>query len=439
MARVEIDPDSVRIDELVCYERDVVEFFTELRDESRAEAAGRAISLGVIGLRTMGVAGHVEFVEREFLKLQGRFNDGLRTVQDALQQRITSTFDPDQAESVSARLSATISDANVASIDVVRQARGELEKLINDSFNPDLATSCIYRVGKLITDTRADLDRAFDPAYDGSHLARLVGLVDSYFGTDGALRDVIAAQLAPIKDELLAAVQGTRELIVGQAMAAVERDRSPASGYDFEDEVEDVLRRLARAYGDTVERVGAVSGETGRSKQGDFVVQVPGGQRFVVEAKKRATPLALRGDRGLLAVLDGSMLNRTAAFAIAVARDEHTFAKEAGAFCDYDGNKVLCRFGEGGDLLQAAYRWARASLLAATAADAGVDTAAIAAGIDEARKALREISRIEAKAKAIAQGADEIKGIVSFQLRRMHNALDEAAARLADLPAQAAS
>jgi hypothetical protein len=439
MTWVEITTDSVRIDELETRDPDVVDFFTELRDDSRADLADRAVSLGVVGLRAMGVAGHVELVEREFLKLQGRFDEGLRTVQDSLQQRITSTFDPDQAESVSARLSATISDANHAATDVVREARGELEKLISDSFNPDLATSCIYRIGKLIADTRAELDRAFDPAYQGSHLARLVELVNSYFGTDGALRELIAAQVTPVRDEVLAAIQGMRDAVVGQAVAAAERDRSPASGIDFEDEVEDVLCGLARAYGDTVERVGNQAGDTGRSKRGDFVVQLASGHRFVVEAKKRATPLPLRGDRGLLAVLDDSMLNRAASFAIVVAKDESAFATEVGAFGDYDGDKVLCRIGERGELLQAAYRWARASLLAASAADAGIDTAAVSAGIEEARRALREVARIEGKAKAIAQGADDIKSIVAFQVRRLHTALDEAAAGLTHDAARVAS
>lgn len=62
-------------------------------------------------------------------------------------------------------------------------------------------------------------------------------LVDSYFGQDGTVAELVAAQVAPVKTEVLQALQGVRELIVGQAMAADERQRSPASGLDFEDEV----------------------------------------------------------------------------------------------------------------------------------------------------------------------------------------------------------
>ncbi len=242
-----------------------------------------------------------------------------------------------------------------------------------------------------------------------------------------------------MKDELLKALQGIRDLIVGQAMAAEERHRSPVSGLDFEDEVEAVLCRLARGYGDTVQRVGTQIGDSGRSKRGDFVVQLPTGSRFVVEAKKRSTPVPLRGDRGLIAMLDESMVNRAAGFAIAVAKDGSALTKEVGAFNDYDSNKVLCRFGDGGELLEVAYRWARTTLVASVARQEGVDIDVIDAAIDEARRAVRELARIKAKAKSIAHNADEIQSLLGFQLRRINAALDDATTRLSDGNARAAS
>jgi len=125
------------------------------------------------------------------------------------------------------------------------------------------------------------------------------------------------------------------------------------------------------------------------------------------------------------------MLNRGAVFAVAVAKERTAFAKEVGVFNDYDDNKMLCRLGDDSELLEAAYRWARAAVLAGVAANDGIDVSVIAAAIDEARKALRETARIEGKAKAIAHGADEIRSLVTFQVRRMKTALDDAAAGLA--------
>ena len=180
------------------------------------------------------------------------------------------------------------------------------------------------------------------------------GVVGFFAGTAEESRPELVCQALAV---------GVTGLIAGQAAAAGERDRSPASGPDFEDEVEAVLCRLASAYGDTVDRVGTQPGDSGRSEQGDFVVQLPDGSRFVVEAKKRTARLPLRGDRGLLAMLQGSMVNRAAGFAIAVAPDSAAFAREVGFFNEYDGDKVVCQFGAAGELLEAAYRWARTFLL----------------------------------------------------------------------------
>ncbi|MDI3315942.1 MAG: hypothetical protein QJR12_17220 [Mycobacterium sp.] len=439
MPEIYLTATSLCIEHLECTDPEVLDFFSDVPDGSRAGLACRVLALGVTGLRVMGVAGQVEVVEREFLKLSQRFDAALGAVESDLLKRVHATFDPDHAESVSARLSASIEQAHGAASNVVAQARVELAKLIGDSFNPDLATSCVYRIAKLVADTQSQLDRAFDPAYEGSHLSKLAKMVESYFGADGTLSALVAAQVAPAKSEFLQALQGVRELIVGRAMAAEERHHSPASGLDFEDEVEEVLCRLANAYGDTVERVGTQAGDTGRSKRGDFIVQLPDGSRFVVEAKKRSTALPLRGDRGVLAMLDESMVNRGATFAVAVAKDHNAFAKEVGAFNDYDANKVLCRFGDGGELLEVAYRWARTALKLGVASDAGVDVSIVANAIDEARHALRELARIEAKAKSIAQGADEIQSLLRLQVRRMNNALDEATAGLVDHEGQAAS
>ena len=86
-------------------------------------------------------------------------------------------------------------------------------------------------------------------------------------------------------------------------------------------------------------------------------MQVAHGPRFVVEAKDHSSPLTLRGDRGILVALQASMINRNAQFAIAVVQAERAFPKEVGAFNDCEQDKILCRLGDVGELLEAAYRW----------------------------------------------------------------------------------
>jgi hypothetical protein len=136
-----------------------------------------------------------------------------------------------------------------------------------------------------------------------------------------------------------------------------------------------------------------------------------------------SNPVTLRGDWVILAALDDSMVNRHADFAIAVMKGEEGFPKEVGAFNDYEENKILCPFGPDGELLEIAYRWARTMLLAGE--DRGIDVATVEEGIEEARAALRELGKInaKAKAKAITKAAGEIEGIAAPPLAQVLDAL----------------
>jgi len=428
VVKVNVFDDRVLFENLESRDPEVVAFFAEMPLQTIDEVAVRALTVGVVGLKAMGVAGRMELIEKEFMKLSHEFSASLAVVEKTLTERVDSTFDPSRAESVSARLSTTIQAANKSTSATIEDARVQLQRLIGEAFNPELTTSCVFQIVKQLAETRQQLDRAFDPAVEGSYLARLTSEVSEYFGDDGKIAGVVAAQVAPIRKELVEALQGLRDALVGQAAAAQVRRLTPMSGGDFEDEVEELLRHLARRYGDTVERLGAQAGDSGKARCGDFVVHLREGGQFVVEAKDYSNPLPLRGDRGILSLLRASMVNRSAGFAIGVMKDCSGFPKEVGAFNDYDGDKVLCIFGEGGQLLEAAYRWARTSLLANLAAKRGLDLGAVEAGIDEARRALRELGRIEGKAKSIAKTADEIQGLVTFQARRASQALDMAGA-----------
>ncbi len=78
---VEVHEDKVVLRAVECREGDVVAYFADNPPETRAEVAGRAVAIGVAGLRAMGVAGHVELVEREFTKLTHQFGQTLATTE----------------------------------------------------------------------------------------------------------------------------------------------------------------------------------------------------------------------------------------------------------------------------------------------------------------------------------------------------------------------
>lgn len=421
---ISVDKGRVQIQALEVIDPDVAEFFNEAPVETHGQLAVRAFTLGVTGLRSVSVAAQAQVVEREFGKLKNNFASGLDEMEMRLLSQVDATFDPDRADSVSGKLSCLIAESYQGAAKALDEAKEEMGAIIDKTFDPDLTTSSVFRITALVNRIKDDLERCFDPAYEDGYLARISGTVDEYFGEDGLIGQVIQEHVAPVRDQVLSEVRELRDLVVAQSAVADLRRRSSHSGGDFEDEVEDALRACAQTYGDTVERVGETAGETGRSKKGDFVVQLAEGPRFTVEAKDRSKPVTLRGKNGILAALDDSMVNRNATFGIAVTKDSCGFPKEVGPLNSYDSDKILCCYEDDGSFVQVAYRWARAALLTSTTRNVDVDT--VEAGLGTARTALREMNKIKGKADAILKGADEINAIVAWQVRKAVAALDEA-------------
>lgn len=131
-----VSEEGVVFENLESHDPEVVSFFTEMPVESLGDLAGRAMTVGVLGLRAMGTAGRMEIVEKEFLALSQRFASSLEGVERRLTDKVDRTFDPDRAESVSARLSHTIAQANRATTATIDDAKAQLQQLIGDLFNP---------------------------------------------------------------------------------------------------------------------------------------------------------------------------------------------------------------------------------------------------------------------------------------------------------------
>lgn len=105
MVAVRVSEQGVLFENLESHDPEVVGFFSEIPIESMGELARRAMTVGVLGLRAMSTAGRLEIVEKEFLTLSQRFTASLEDVERRLTEKVDRTFDPDRAESVSARLS----------------------------------------------------------------------------------------------------------------------------------------------------------------------------------------------------------------------------------------------------------------------------------------------------------------------------------------------
>jgi len=115
-------------------------------------------------------------------------------------------------------------------------------------------------------------------------------MLDSHLGENGRLIHLFdphadGTPIAKLRGDILDEVRVFRETMIKQEGAEEVMEVTPQSGFAYEDELWDQLQMLARIHGDDVDPTGTTTG-VGRSKKGDFVVEVDGnGPRFVIEAK----------------------------------------------------------------------------------------------------------------------------------------------------------
>jgi hypothetical protein len=214
---------------------------------------------------------------------------------------------------------------------------------------------------------RDQLGQYLDPDLPGSHSGRLLASLEGFFADGGSLQQRLELMLAPESGSHLAAalgavreeLAGLRDSLAQERGRRLESERGTAKGFEFEQSVDSVLRRLAEPIGAIVEHTGRTTGEVGAGLVGDHVIELCNGRRLVIEAKN-VQSLTLNGTGGILAELDRAMRNRRAEFAICVSARQ-AFPAEVGNFNLY-GNRLLVVDDGEGTLLSVAVRWAVSAL-----------------------------------------------------------------------------
>lgn len=272
------------------------------------------------------------------------------------------------------------------------------------------------------------LDDLFDPAQKDSAIGRIQSILDEHFGGDGAkfsrlldcteagsplakLRDVWDRDLNRITIQLSAL-----ELRLAEKEATLkEREKSPRKGFDFEEDLQLMLNRLAKPFGDSVTDV-STTATLGRSKKGDFLVQVnnsdTGGQDafIVIEAKRRGK--AVTGRTGILQEMEDAMASRKAQFAIAVFTDD-VCPGEVGQLRAYPNNRILCSIdpSDGDSLpLEVAYKLARTELCwQLRRGDTGIDRAKVTEVVKYAQEKLAQFSGLKKNATSLVNTATNLR------------------------------
>ena len=269
---------------------------------------------------------------------------------------------------------------------------------------------------------------------------RLPEMLEDHLGENGRLTDLFdphadGTPISKLRAEILDEVRDFRETMIKEEGAEEVRELTPLSGFAYEDELWEQLQMLARIHGDEVEPTGTTTG-VGRSKKGDFVVEVDGnGPCFVIEAKD--TPLTLPRIKG---ELEEAIPNRDAVFGVLLAKQKDHLPKKVGWFNEYEGNQLVAAVTDGGDdrlfdpLVRFVYSYARPRALAeASGGTADIDLPAVRAEIEglqgdlaEVTQIKRRCTRIEDLSDEIRSGADEMQRSVEDRTQRLRKMLQPA-------------
>ncbi len=380
-AVVAVGPDRLVVERLVIVDPTLAAFVAERPEADRPHVVERAMRIGLLALQDAGTTLDVDVVRHEFEKLLRNAEQTNEKAAAALEQTLRANF-ADGDGRLPRTLERFLGD------------RGQLRVFVNELFDESKRDSAIGRMRQL-------LGTYFDG--DASRLAQLLDPARPGAPLNGFRKEVA--------DGFTNVIARIEALQAASEARATERAKSTAKGTDFEDTLESMLADLARGAGDILDRTGTATGDTLRSKKGDFVLTINEAMtrgaevRIVVEAKDRA----ISGPK-IREELREARRNRTAAIAVAVFSPQH--APTGVAPFDLRGGDVYCVIDPDAPdhaTLEAAIRLAR--LLAVATLDdrdVEIDPAALSASLNGIREQLESIKGLKSQLTSIGNATKAV-------------------------------
>jgi hypothetical protein len=346
--------------------------------QSQAETVAKALEIGARLLESEGTAANVDYVkgelERQLGPLATQLGEMLSEGQEDFVERLSANFDPDRSGSVQQQLREMLLAA-------MEHQRGQLAKQFSaqDGANP-------------LADFKDGVVRAVKSSQEAQQVER---------HEDRKRIEALTAEIAAMRERL-----GAKQEL------EAEQDRGTAKGRPFEERVHQVIDEIARGRGDVAHHVGDVRAETG-GKKGDTVVEIgaaagPALGKIAFDPKNAASI----GRPKAWEVLNGSLEDRGADYAVLVVSSEEAVPPGTQSLVEYEGNKMIvavdCDEPER-IVLETAYCLARARALAVREDELALDALAMKEAIDQARRALESLKKARQSLTGMRKSADSME------------------------------
>jgi len=254
---------------------------------------------------------------------------------------------------------------------------------------------------------------------------RLIEIINEFFGEKGKFLELFSLELpnSPfnlIKNEFIQKVNDLslrlENYFSGKEAEERVKEKTHLKGYDYEDQLEVILNDIAEQFNDIVTPVQTIGTQT-RGKKGDFIIDISNNSnsrqlRLTIEAK--SGKMSITGKTGILQILDNSIKERNADFAIAAFRDidllPQTYHKSNGMFREYGNNKIICVANEDEWFpLKIAYKLARSRILMYQEKGNEVDSESISTKIASVINSLNTFNSIQTNLTQLIKNVESIK------------------------------
>lgn len=249
--------------------------------------------------------------------------------------------------------------------------------------------------------------------------------LNDFFGTDGNISKLLSLEVPDsplylIKNEFIDSIEKLslkfENYFAGKKAELIEKDKGPRKGYDYEDQLEVILNRITKPFGDIVIPTQySTTGTTG--KKGDFIIEINSDlkEKPIITIEAKAGRQSMSGKKSILKILDDSIKERRAGVAIAVLKNidliPATYRNSIGVFREYGKDKIICiANNEDWFSLDVAYKVARSRLLLNTDTICiDIDPEAIKSKIDSIINTMSQFKGIQGNLTVIVKNIENVK------------------------------
>ena len=351
-ANIQVKEGKLVVSNFETNEEEVVEILKEIKPEDLESRFKSSLRVGVTALKTVRTAERVSYIEKEFNKLDTKFNEALSATSDEISDKIDTIFWRKRRSSKH----------------VGKELWRRWQSERNNGKSPRGKRNFFRITRETFRQGWHYCQDIFDPLKEGTPLNKL--------------RKMLTEELSQLRTAV-GVKQGIEEM----------KQKSTKKGFEFEDACEEFLSKIVRIHmGDKLDRTSDTVGEVTNSKNGDFVIDVNGKpeNRIVVEAKDW-------NEIGLPKIhkeIEEALENRAAKCAILVVKWIEALPSSVGCFNCYDENKFVIGLGSKNDgtlheeILHVAYCWARTNLLKKSSNSQKIDFELVDSRLGEIKKQL---------------------------------------------------